>query len=279
MTLSFRAPDGTRLAAHAVGPENGPRVLLTGGMGQTRHSWRRTAEHLAAGGRRAVLLDLRGHGESGWSPDGAYDFARQAGDLVAVTEQLGGPAVLVGASLGGKVSLAAAGYGGPAVASALVMIDTVPRSSASGAPEILMALRPPEDGFASPEAAADLIARSRGEPLKPGAGAAMRRNMRVDAAGRWHWHWDPALMTRDHGMRVADALPYLEKAAARLRIPTLVVRGELSTVTDDAGIAALRALVPQLRVETVVGAGHMVVGDANDAFAAALIRFLDAEAM
>lgn len=275
--LGFVAADGTSLAANAVGPEQGPLVLLTGGMGQTRHSWRRTAGHLAASGRRAVLLDLRGHGDSGWSADGAYDFARLAGDLMAVAAQLGGPAVLVGASLGGKVSLAAAGYGGPAVASALVMIDTVPRSSAAGAAEVLAALRPPPDGFASPEAAAEVIARSRGEPLKPGAGAAMRRNMRVDAAGRWHWHWDPALMARDHGMRVADALPYLEGAAARLRIPTLVVRGELSPVTDDAGVAAFRALVPQLRVETVIGAGHMLVGDHNDAFTAALMRFLDAD--
>lgn len=276
--LGFVAEDGVRLAAHAVGRDDAPPVVLVGGMGQTRHSWRRTAEHIAASGRRAILLDLRGHGDSGWSADGAYDFPRLAGDLVAVTAQLGRPAALVGASLGGKVSLAAAGYGGTAVASALVMIDTVPRSSAAGAAQVLAPLRPPADGFASPEEAADAIAASRGGPARPDAGATMRRNMRVDAAGRWHWHWDPALMARDHGMRVADALPYLEGAAARLGIPTLVVRGELSPVTDDAGIDAMRALVPQLRVETVIGAGHMLVGDQNDAFAFALMRFLNEEA-
>ncbi len=275
--LGFVAPDGVRLAAHAVGPDDGPPVLLTGGMGQTRHSWRRTAEHVAASGRRAILLDLRGHGESGWSPDGGYGFARLADDLVAVTAQLGRPAVLVGASLGGKVSLAAAGYGGRQVASALVMLDTVPKTNPAGAAAVVVSLRPPADGFDSPEAAAAALARSRGQPVAPGAGAAMRRNMRVDAAGRWHWHWDPALLARDHGMRVEEALPYLEGAAARLRVPTLVARGELSQVTDDAGVAAFRALVPQLRVETVIGAGHMLVGDQNDAFAAALMRFLDEE--
>lgn len=276
--LGFVAEDGVRLAAHAIGRDDDPPVLLVGGMGQTRHSWRRTAEYIAAGGWRAILLDLRGHGDSGWSADGAYDFPRLAGDLVAVTAQLGRPAVLVGASLGGKVALAAAGYGGPAVASALVMIDTVPRSNAAGAAQVLAPLRPPANGFASPDAAADVIAASRGESAKPGAGAAMRRNMRVDAAGRWHWHWDPVLMTRNHGMRVADALPYLEGAAARLCVPTLVVRGELSPVTDDEGIDAMRALVPQLRAETVLGAGHMLVGDQNDAFSAALMRFLTQEA-
>lgn len=273
--LGFVVDDGVRLVAHTVGPDDGPPVLLVGGMGQTRHSWRRTAEPIAESGRRAILLDLRGHGDSGWSPDGGYGFARLAADLMAVTAQLGGPAVLVGASLGGKVSLAAAGYGGPDVASALVMIDTVPRSSAVGAAAVVATLRPPPDGFASPEAAAAELARSRGQAVKPGAGAGMRRNMRVDANGRWRWHWDPALTERDQGMRVETALPYLEGAARRLRVPTLVARGELSTVTDDAGVAALHALVPQLRVETVMGAGHMLVGDQNDAFATALMRFLD----
>ncbi len=275
--LSFLAPDGVRLAAHAVGPDDAPPVLLTGGMGQIRHSWRRTADHIAASGRRAILLDLRGHGESGWSADGGYGFARFAADIAAVTARLGRPAVLVGASLGGKVSLAAAGYDGPAVASALVMIDTVPRTSVAGASELVRSLRPPADGFESPAAAAEELARSRGQPLRPGAGAGMRRNMRVDAAGRWHWHWDPALLDRDHGMRVDQALPYLEGAAARLRIPTLLARGALSRVTDDAGVDALRALVPQLRVETVAGAGHMLVGDQNDAFADVLMTFLDEE--
>ena len=276
-SLGFVADDGVRLAAHAVGPDGGPPVLLVGGMGQTRHSWRRTADRIAASGRRAIPLDLRGHGESGWSPDGGYAFARLTADVVAATAQLGGPAVLVGASLGGKVCLTAAGYGGPGVASALVMIDTVPKSSAAGVAEVLAALRPPADGFASPEDAARELAQSRGHAVKPGAGEAMRRNMRIDDAGRWHWHWDPALMDRDQGMRVEDALPYLEGAARRLAVPTLVARGELSRVTDDAGVEAFRALVPQLRVETVIGAGHMLVGDQNDAFAATLMRFLDEE--
>ncbi|WP_375398084.1 alpha/beta fold hydrolase [uncultured Sphingomonas sp.] len=273
--IGFRAPDGISLAAHAVGPEEGAPVLLLGGIGQTRHSWRRTAERIAASGRRAILLDLRGHGESGWSADGGYTLPRLAADITAVIAALGRPAVLVGASLGGKVCLAAAGHEGPAVASALVMIDTVPRTNVAGASEVVSAIRPPPAGFNSPDDAAAELARARGQPLRTGAGEAMRRNMRVDVAGRWHWHWDPALLDRDQGMRVEDALPYLEGAAARLRVPTLVARGALSKVTDDAGVAAFRALVPHARVETVANAGHMLVGDQNDAFAAVLVRFLD----
>lgn len=87
-------------------------------MGQTRRSWKRAAEAIAATGRRAVTLDLRGHGESEWSPDGDNSYARISADRIAVARELRRP-VLVGASLGGKIALAAAGYGED-VAAALV---------------------------------------------------------------------------------------------------------------------------------------------------------------
>ena len=39
--------------------------------GRPRHAWRGTGETLAAG-YRAVALDARGHGDSGWDADGIY---------------------------------------------------------------------------------------------------------------------------------------------------------------------------------------------------------------
>jgi pimeloyl-ACP methyl ester carboxylesterase len=65
-------------------------------------------------------------------------------------------------------------------------------------------------------------------------------------------------------------------AAARgVRIPTLLVRGLKSDMVSDAGVAALRAILPQLEVVDVAGAGHMVAGDRNDAFNAGVIDFLE----
>ena len=52
------------------GGENLPTVLLLHGGGQTRHSWRKTAEELAKAGFRAVCCDLRGHGDSDYAPGG-----------------------------------------------------------------------------------------------------------------------------------------------------------------------------------------------------------------
>ncbi|RYY25848.1 MAG: alpha/beta hydrolase [Sphingomonadales bacterium] len=274
MTQWFEGAGGIRLAATCYGPEEGAPVVLIGGLGQIRHSWKRAADLLAIGGRRAITLDLRGHGESGWSPDGVYDYPRLVEDLVAVVRQLGRPAALVGASLGGKVALATAGYGGQDVACALAMVDTAPRTRPSGVREVIGPMQD-RSGFASPDAAAEAVARNRGRDPEPGAGEKLRRNLRVDAEGRWHWHWDPVLMDRDHGLGMLPALEYLELAAARLEIPVLLGRGEMSPVTSDEGVDAFKALVPQTVVEIIPGARHMIVGDENDVFAAGLIRFLD----
>lgn len=65
---------GLTLCADAYGdPAAHPVVLLHGG-GQTRHSWTKTAADLGAQNWYALTVDLRGHGDSGWSPDGAYPW-------------------------------------------------------------------------------------------------------------------------------------------------------------------------------------------------------------
>src|SRR3546814_17327458 len=118
MTTWFEGIDGIRLAADIRGPDDGVPVLLVGGLGQTRHSWQRAAEQIAARGRLTVTIDIRGHGESDRSPTGDYAFPALSGDLAAVVRTLGRPAGLVGALPGGKIALDAAGYEGGARAQA-----------------------------------------------------------------------------------------------------------------------------------------------------------------
>ena len=69
-TTTFVGRDGLHLVADVLGPDDGPPVILLHGGGQTRHSWHGTATTLADRGWRAVSLDMRGHGESHWDPDG-----------------------------------------------------------------------------------------------------------------------------------------------------------------------------------------------------------------
>ncbi|MBV9965155.1 MAG: alpha/beta fold hydrolase [Alphaproteobacteria bacterium] len=76
------------------------------------HGYTSSAEAFNALARRIhdrahiIAMDVRGHGESAWSPDGAYQYADQAGDLAAFVDQLGiDRFVLIGTSMGGVISM------------------------------------------------------------------------------------------------------------------------------------------------------------------------------
>ena len=101
------AGDSVNLVADAYGAAGRPGILLAHGGGQTRHAWGKTAAALSERGWRAVALDLRGHGESGWSADGDYQMELFAADLASVARQMGNRPALIGASLGGLAGLLA----------------------------------------------------------------------------------------------------------------------------------------------------------------------------
>jgi pimeloyl-ACP methyl ester carboxylesterase len=272
---------GVRLAGERWGGgEHGAVVLLHGG-GQTRHSWTRTAERLAASGRTAVLLDARGHGDSEWHPEHDYTLDGFVGDLIGFVSTLDRPPVLVGASLGGITALVAAGEH-PGLARGLVLVDVVVRVEPEGVARIrhFMSARP--EGFASLEEVADAIAAYNPARRRPRNLEGLRKNVRQRADGRWYWHWDPAFMRIDEHQPRIDP-ERLRIAASRLTIPTLVVRGAQSDVVSDAGLADMMRLLTHAQSVDVKAAGHMVAGDDNDLFTARLEVFLssldaDAEA-
>ena len=86
-TAMFKGAAGNRLVADVYGDAGQPVLLLHGG-GQTRHAWRRTAEHLGRAGATAYALDQRGHGDSEWVADGHYAFSDFAADAAAVAATL-----------------------------------------------------------------------------------------------------------------------------------------------------------------------------------------------
>jgi pimeloyl-ACP methyl ester carboxylesterase len=66
----------------------------------------------------------------------------------------------------------------------------------------------------------------------------------------------------------------LERAAATLRVPVLLVRGRMSDIVSEEGARAFLAIVPHAEFVDVSDAGHMVAGDRNDVFTDAVARFL-----
>lgn len=67
----------------------------------------------------------------------------------------------------------------------------------------------------------------------------------------------------------------LVDGARRVRAPTLLVRGVLSDVTSQQSVDEFLQVVPHAQTVDVSGTAHMVAGDDNDAFTAAVADFLD----
>ena len=100
-------PEG-RVAYSVDGRADAPLVVLVPGMGDLRSTWQDLAAALTAAGYRVAATDLRGHGDSDTTFSEHGDVAT-AGDVLALVEHLGGPAVLVGNSMGaGAAAWAAA---------------------------------------------------------------------------------------------------------------------------------------------------------------------------
>ena len=120
----FLEVDGGRIAYDVTG--NGPLVVLSHGMGDTRTAFRFLAPKLVAAGYRVATADLRGLGESS-TGFAAYTRTETAKDLLALIRHLGGPAVIVGHSYsGGSATIAAALE--PESVSAIVELDSFTRA-------------------------------------------------------------------------------------------------------------------------------------------------------
>jgi pimeloyl-ACP methyl ester carboxylesterase len=132
-TLYLDRPEGR--VGYDVGGA-GPLVVLVPGMGDLRAAYRFLAPALRDAGYRVASTDLRGHGDSD-TTFSSYGDSETSGDIVALIEELGGPAVVVGNSMAaGSAALAAARR--PELVSGLVLVGPFVRNGKISAIQRLM---------------------------------------------------------------------------------------------------------------------------------------------
>lgn len=130
----FLPRDDGRIAYDVSG--DGPLVVAVPGMGDLRSTFRHLTPALVGAGFRVAAMDLRGHGDSDATFE-SYDDEAAASDVLALVEQLGGPAILVGNSMGaGAVTLVAAQR--PELVAGLVLIGPFVRNPETGAATLLL---------------------------------------------------------------------------------------------------------------------------------------------
>lgn len=276
--VEFTGVDGITLVGdewnHDIPESTGrPTILMLHGGGQNRFSWKNTGQTLADQGFRVVAVDTRGHGDSDRAPDADYALESLTGDVLHIVDDIGTEVVLIGASMGGLTGIMVADAAGPAEVTKLILVDVVPRFEKSGSARIRDFMFNHVHGFDSLEDAADAVAEYLPHRSKPRSPEGLKKNLRM-RDGRWYWHWDPAFLTKpsDDPSERADKM---EKAATRLEIPILLIRGKLSDVVSTEGVRDFLAKVPRAEFVELSDAGHTAAGDDNDAFTEVVVDFVN----
>ena len=273
--MHFKGHGDIKIAADVWGSNNQELVILLHGGGQTRHAWGETGKKLAEAGYHSVALDLRGHGESEWDADGDYSIRAYKDDLVSIINEIGKPARLVGASLGGMASLALAGDEiNSDLCTALIMVDIGIYPDPVGSDRIVSFMLSGEQGFDSLEDAAKSISNYLPHRKKPKDPEGLKKNLRLKDDGRYYWHWDPRFIRRRPGSRDKGYFDLQLKAAEKVTIPTLLIRGALSDVVTMEDVDYFLSVISHAKFVEIEKAAHMIAGDRNDIFAEEAIKFL-----
>ena len=261
-STQFLSRTDGRIAYDVTG--EGPLVVLVPGMGDLRATYRFLAPALVSAGYRVVTTDLRGHGDS--DPTFAsYGDVETAGDVIALLEALGGPAVVVGNSMGaGAAAYAAAER--PDLVSGLVLVGPFVRNgSISAATRLMMRV-----ALAAPWAATTW--KSYAPKLYAGTRPADFDTYLPEVV---------ASIKRPGYARSFSLTTRVDHAAAEARLgevsaPVLVVMGEQDPdFPDPRAEADWIGAALHGRVVMVPDAGHYPQSQQPDVVSSAVVAFLD----
>ena len=244
-------------------------LLLLHGVGQTAHTWAYFATAMERH-YRVIAVDQRGHGDSGWAPDGDYSTAAHARDLDAFIELLKLESfALIGFSMGGRNAMWLT-HGHPTKVRRLVIVDAGPERSGSGGSQARRFMSG-TDLLNSVEEFVERAILFNPRRSREALRESLLHNLRQLPDGAWTWKYDPVL--RDPSRRTprwVDLWPMLAKIAC----PTLVVRVAESLALPPEQAARMVEVIPDARMVTIYAAGHTVMGDNPIEFEAKVKPFL-----
>lgn len=264
LPLAFDDPRGT-----------GVPVLFVHGFGHGRAVWQDQMASLGPA-YRPIAVDLRGHGESPWSPAAEYDLECYAADLEALRERLALDRLhVVAHSLGGAIATLFAVASRARILS-LTLVDTGPALESSGSNHVVDEVESALRSFASvAEYRAWLgTIHALGSPALLDRLAATMLVRRLD--GRFEPALDPGVLGDEAPPEaLAERTRALWRALRALSCPVLVVRGGLSAILSEK---VAREMVDEVladgRLVTLPRAGHGIMLDDGEGLARALAAFL-----
>lgn len=241
----------------------GAPMLLVHGMAANTHWWDDCAP-LLAGRNKAVALDMSGHGDSGRRE--SYTTEGWVDDIEQARHALGWPKMtLVAHSLGARIALEYAKRH-PERLTSLVAIDFLPETHAERARTFLQTRKRPAPSYEDLESTLDHFRlQPRGTVLSKARLRELGRHCARKTPQGWMWKFDWASLRYDYHS-IWPTLP-------QVRVPTLLVRGALSTVMNEEELARARRELPGAEKLTIAGAHHHVPLDRPRELAEAVLAF------
>lgn len=278
-------PEGGRLLDTATGrvfvieAGTGPAVLFVHGTGAWSALWQPTLEAVAAGGYRAIAIDLPPFGFSDRAADGDYTRAAQAKRILALTDALEVRPVLVAHSFGAAPGVEAVMSAPDAFAGLVLVAGAVGLGDHERTRDLPLPLRPLwlREMVVAMTATSPLMTRrllagllAVKEAATPEVAALLQRPMKREGSTRTFAAWLPVLLAPER-----DALGTDPENWASLMPGAELIWGDADTVTPLAQGEALAALAPKARLTVLRGVGHIPQIESPDAFREALLAALE----
>src|SRR5665647_2677023 len=249
-------------------------VLIVHGLSFFSYDWIDAGTQIAQD-REVAAIDMRGFGQSDWSPSRDYKLETLSDDVIKVLDTLGWrKAVLMGHSFGGRVCLATAGWK-PERAAGLVLVDFAPDLAPAGRRHVAERIGRQPDVFASVDEAmafhgdtdvpTDWPLRARWQAFlkQTDRGYVLRRDL------HYRDNFKRALETGQSSPVPAFLWPML----ADMKMPLLMIRASESDMFEATTLAKARSLNQRL-VGVELHGSHDLAGDNPEGLARAVNRYL-----
>ena len=263
------AVNGLKIHYVEWGSAEKPPLVLLHGIARVAHSFDHLAPHFADR-FRVIAIDMRGHGDSAWDPQGSYMVEDYTKDIAAIVRELKlKDMVLWGNSTGGRVVQMIAGQM-PELVRAVIVEDVGPERPREVSNRRADRMAKEADGWATFD---DLYAQAQKENprtpeaiLKPFVQHASKR--RDD--GRIVWKRDPAIL---NGFVPTELWATVKK----IRAPLIYVLGGASNIVPPQTQMDIRQELKQSEIVMMPGLGHYPSDEKPAEFIAIVERFLAAQ--
>ncbi len=265
---------GVQIFYRKFGTPGKTPVIIVHGLSFFSYDWTEVAA-LIGKDREVVAIDMRGFGESSWSPERDYKLDHMSADVIAVLDALGWQkAVLMGHSFGGRVALAAAGWK-PERAAGLICVDFAPDLAPAGRRHVAERIGNQPDVFASIDEAMTYHHDDLNDPARRVRWQAFLKQTDNGYVLKRDLHFRDNFKRALETGKSAPVPEFLWPMLTDIQIPTLVIRASESDMFAADTLEKVRSLNPRTTAIELAGS-HDLAGDNPEELAAAVNDFLAA---